>query len=85
MLACMASLARAILSPHHSVISFLVYSDNVTPPPSSSNTRVGHEKLSYNTDKSNIYCLHCDNVRSHYQSGVILNVLQIQDEEVAVH
>lgn len=62
-----------------------VYSESVTPPPSSGKTRVGQEKLSYHTHKSNIYFLHCDNARSHYQSGVILNVLQIQNEEVAVH
>lgn len=48
-----------------------VYSDNVTPPPSGSKTCVGQEKLSYHTHKSNIHCLHCDNARSHYQSGVI--------------
>lgn len=62
-------LAWAILSPITQLFLFLslhtVYSDNVTPPPSSSKTRVGQGKLSYHTHKSNIYCLHCDHASAH--------------------
>jgi len=62
-----------------------VCSDNLTPPPLSSKKCVGREKLSYRTNKSNISCLYSDNARSHYQSSVVLNVLQIQSKEVAIH
>lgn len=55
------------------------------PPFSSSKTRMGQEELGYHTHKSSIYCLNCADARSRYRSGVILNVLQIQNEEVAVH
>lgn len=57
-----------------------VYSDNLTPPAASTKTCVGQEKLSFN-----IYYLCFDNARSHCQYVVILNVLKIQNKEVAVH
>lgn len=85
------SLVPAVVLPQHSAISSLAlfapsgHSDNLTPPPPSSKTCVGQEKLSYCTHKSNIYCLCYDNARSCYQGAVILNVLQIQNKEFSVH
>lgn len=61
-----------------------VDSHNLTPPPPSSKTHEGQEKLCYCTHKSNVYCLYSDNTRSHYQSVVILHILQILNKEVAV-